>query len=566
MRKNTKILENSDKICYTEIYEYCQEKRKRGRKMKKALLAFILMATMTFSGCVVSGSIDLSGGNISSSQNSSVGNPSDDNPNGGNGGANNSDHVDADKDDYCDDCGASVAVVFDFIALNDLHGKFADSDTQPGVDELSTFIKKAREENENTLLLSSGDMWQGSSESNLTQGMIVTEWMNEMDFDSMSIGNHEYDWGEACIEKNAEAAEFPFLGINIYEKTTNQRVEYCQPSVTVEKNGVKIGIIGAVGDCYSSIAVDNVQEIYFKTGSALTSLVKAEAQRLREEESVDFVVYSIHDGYGSSSSSTKTVSDSEISSYYDVALSGGYVDLVFEGHTHQRYVLKDSQGVYHLQDGGDNDGISHAEVKINFVNDTYVVQTAEFISTSVYSSLPDDPIVETLLQKYEKQIALSAKVLGQNSKKRSSTQLRQLVADLYYQAGVERWGSRYNIVLGGGFISVRSPYNLYAGEVIYGDLLSLFPFDNQLVLCSISGRNLKEKFFETTNSNYGISYGAYGQSVKDSINLNATYYVVVDTYCSSYKYNYLTEIERYDENVFARDLVAAYIEKGGMEG
>lgn len=531
--------------------------------MKKALIALILAVAMTFSGCVVSGGMGLIGGEQSSSQ----GAP-DKGPNGGDngGGNNNSEHVDADKDDYCDECGDSVAVVFDFFGMNDLHGKFADNDSQPGVDELSTYLKNAREDNENTVLLSSGDMWQGSSESNLTQGMIVTEWMNEMDFDSMSIGNHEYDWGEACIEKNVEAAEFPFLGINIYEKTTNQRVEYCQPSVTVEKNGVKIGIIGAVGDCYSSIAVENVQEVYFKTGSALTSLVKAEAQRLREEEGVDFVVYSIHDGYGSSSSSTKTVSDSEISSYYDVALSGGYVDLVFEGHTHQRYVLKDSQGVYHLQDGGDNDGISHAEVKINFANDTYVVQTAEFISTSIYSSLPDDPIVETLLQKYEEQIALSAKVLGQNSKKRTSTQLRQLVADLYYQAGVERWGSRYNIVLGGGFISVRSPYNLYAGEVIYGDLLALLPFDNQLVLCSISGRNLKEKFFETTNSNYGISYGAYGQSVKDSINLNATYYVVVDTYCSSYKYNYLTEIERYDENVFARDLLAAYIEKGGLEG
>ena len=528
--------------------------------MKKALLAFILMTAMTFSGCVVSGSIDLSSNNVSSSENSS-----NETLNGENGGNNNSRHVDKNKDDYCDDCGDSVAVVFDFIALNDLHGKFADSDTQPGVDELSTFIKKAREENENTLLLSSGDMWQGSSESNLTRGFIVTDWMNEMDFTSMSLGNHEYDWGKSYIEKNLELAEFPFLGINIYDTSTNKRVDYCQPSVTVEKNGVKIGIIGAIGDCYSSISADMSKGIYFKTGTALTSLVKAEAKRLREQEGADFIIYSIHAGYEESLNSTKTLSDSEFT-YYDVGLSDGYVDLVFEGHTHQRYVVKDSHGVYHLQDGGDNDGISHAEVKINFVNDTYVVNEAQFISTGAYSSWEDDPIVETLLKKYENEIAISNKVLGTNSRTRYSNELRQLVADLYYETGVAKWGKKYNIVLGGGFLSVRSPYNLYAGEVVYGDLLSLLPFDNQLVLCSISGRNLRDKFFETTNSNYFIGYGEYGESVKSSINLNATYYIVTDTYSSTYKYNNLTEIERYGEEVFARDLVAAYIEKGGMGG
>ncbi len=525
--------------------------------MKKALMALILAATMTFSGCVMSGGMGLQGGEQSSSQGASDKKPS--------GGNNNSEHVDADKDDYCDDCGDLVAVVFDFISMNDLHGKFADSDTQAGVDELSTFIKQARQENENTVLLSSGDMWQGSSESNLTRGAIVTEWMNEMDFSAMALGNHEYDWGGSYIEKNAELAEFPFLGINIFDESTNKRVDYCQPSITVEKSGVKIGIIGAIGDCYSSISADMSKGIYFKKGSALTALVKAEAKRLREEEGADFIVYSLHDGYGSSFSSTTTISDSALD-YYDVALSDGYVDLVFEGHTHQRYVLKDSRGVYHLQDGGDNDGISHAEVKINFANDTYVVNEAQFISTSAYSSLEDDPIVETLLKKYEKEIALSSKVLGRNSRTRYSNELRQLVADLYYETGVAKWGKKYNIVLGGGFLSVRSPYNLYAGEVVYGDLMSIFPFDNQLVLCSVSGRNLRDKFFETTNTNYFIGYGEYGQSVKSSINLNATYYIVTDTYSSTYKYNYLTEIERYGEDIFARDLVAAYIEKGGMEG
>ena len=138
------------------------------------------------------------------------------------------------------------------------------------------------------------------------------------------------------------------------------------------------------------------------------------------------------------------------------------------------------------------------------------------------------------------------------------------MANLYYQAGVGKWGASYDIVLGGGYIGVRSPYVLQAGSVRYGDLYSIFPFDNALVLCSISGYYLKTKFFETENDNYYLGYGDYGAQVRDNIDLNATYYVVVDSYSSAYKPNHLTEIARYDTTTFARDLLAAYIETGGF--
>ncbi len=468
-------------------------------------------------------------------------------------------HVDANDDERCDDCGISVVATFDIFGINDLHGKFSDTDTQPGVDELTTYLKNAKAENENTIFLSSGDMWQGSSESNLTKGLIVTDWMSQMGFSSMTLGNHEYDWGEEYVINNAELANFPFLALNIFENATNQLVDYCQPSVLVEKGEVTIGIIGAIGDCYSSISGDKVQDIYFKTGSALTNLVQAEAESLRAQ-GADFIIYSIHDGYGSSSSGN--ISDSQLRSYYDIALSD-YVDLVFEGHTHQRYVVKDSKGVYHLQDGGDNDGISHAQVRINFANENASVESANFVSTSAYSSLQGDPLVNNLLVKYEDEIVNASRVLGNNNKVRNSTEILTKVAELYYETGMERWGEDYDIVLGGGFLSARSPYNIYAGEVLYGDLMSVLPFDNQLVLCSISGSKLRSQFFETSNGNYYISYGDYGASVKNNIKNNATYYVVTDTYSSQYAPNGLTEVARYDETTFARDLLAKFIEDGG---
>lgn len=475
------------------------------------------------------------------------------------------DHVDAGNDGLCDQCGVSVMVVIDFYTINDLHGKIADGDDHPGVDELTTYLKNAKNTDDHVVLLSAGDMWQGSSESNLTQGLIATDWMNHMDFAAMCLGNHEYDWGQEPVKKNVEQANFPLLAINVYDRNTDQQVSYCQSSVTVERGGVKIGIIGAIGDCYSSISKDKVSDIYFKVEDELTKLVKDEATKLRND-GADYIVYLIHDGYEQSKSSSVTsVADSQLKYYYDASLSDGYVDLVFEGHTHQRYILKDEHGVYHLQNKGDNKGISHVEIGINTANGSNSVRYADLVSTGTYANMADDPIVEQLLDQYDENISVGSDVLGENSRQRGSGEIAQFVADLYYQKGMELWGQEYDIVLGGGFMSVRSPYTLAAGDVTYGMLYSLLPFDNDLVLCSIQGRDLKERFFETDNDRYYITYGDYGKQVKKNIDPDKTYYIIVDSYTSVYAPNRLTEIVRYDKKIYARDLLAEYIKAGGLK-
>lgn len=185
------------------------------------------------------------------------------------------DHTDKNDDEVCDVCGRSVIVSFNLFAINDLHGMYCDSAGQPGVDELTTYLKNYQSSS-NTIVLSSGDMWQGSSESNNTKGKLATEWLNYIDCASMTLGNHEFDWSTEKIKANAQLADFPFLAINVYDRTTNKRVEYCDSSVVVEFGDAKIGIIGAIGDCYSSISSSMCADVYFKTGSELTTLVKQE--------------------------------------------------------------------------------------------------------------------------------------------------------------------------------------------------------------------------------------------------------------------------------------------------
>lgn len=473
-------------------------------------------------------------------------------------------HTDGDDDGTCDGCGISVLTTVDFYCVNDLHGKLADGENHPGVDELTTYLENARQTDEYVILLSAGDMWQGSSESNLTHGIMVTDWMNGLDFAAMALGNHEFDWGEEYIQANAEFAEFPLLAINIYDRTTNSLVDYCQESVLVDLGPLQVGIIGAIGDCYSSISGDKVADIYFKTGAELTALVKAESEQLRGN-GADLIVYLLHDGYGSSSGTGATMLTSgQMASYYDTALSEGYVDVVFEGHTHQQYLAEDRYGVPHLQNRGDNKGgISHVEMAYNTLTGSVRVTRQELVLTSAYSDLESDPIVQELLEKYAEEISPANRIVGSNAARRTSDYLRQTVADLYYQLGEQTWGSEYDIVLGGGFISVRSPYELPAGQVQYSQLQSLFPFDNDLVLCSIKGSDLLNKFINTNNSNYYICCD--GELSVLDVEPDGIYYVVVDTYTSSYAPNRLTVVEEYEKGIYARDLLADLITAGGLE-
>ena len=470
--------------------------------------------------------------------------PGTDGPGTGTPGVDN-EHVDANDDDYCDICSEYLIVVVDFYVFNDLHGNFCDSDSQPGVDEIGTYLDNMAKIDDHIILLSSGDMWQGSAESSITKGKILVEWMNILGFTAMTLGNHEFDWGEDAIRNNLAVSDFPFLAINIYDNSTGKLADYCTPSIMVEKDGLQIGIIGAIGDCYSSISSDKVTGVNFKTGSALTALVQAEATKLRSA-GADLIVYSLHDG----------------TEGYSSALAG-YVDIVFEGHTHSSYITKDTNGIYHVQTGGENSGMAHAEIAVNKANGNKNINEVNIIYNNDYKNLEDHQPTEDLEDRYADIIELAYADLGVVSKNYSDSDIEAFMAQLYLEAGLEKWGSKYNIVLGGGFIRTREPYNLTAGTKKYADIASLFPFDNELVLCTISGSNLKSKFINSTSSDYYVAMSSYGSSL--SISNSGTYYVVVDMYTAVYAPNKLTIVEYYDYTTFARDLLAQAIREGRLE-
>lgn len=292
---------------------------------------------------------------------------------------------------------SSENVVIDFYAINDLHGAVKDSSSYPGIEKMSTKLKELTDTKENAVFLSSGDMWQGSVYSNNTRGKLVTEWMNQMNFVSMTVGNHEYDWGEETIIKNRELANFPTLGINVYSKETKQRVSYLDASTIIEKGGIKIGIIGAIGNCYSSISASKVANVEFKTGVDLANLVINEAKRLKDDEDCQIVVYSLHDSINESG-------------YQNNISMSKYVDIVFEGHTHTEYASTDDYGIYHIQSGSYNSGISHATLTYDPKTKGVYTSLAENISTKSWLNSATDENTTALFENTRKRLEIQKKL------------------------------------------------------------------------------------------------------------------------------------------------------------
>ncbi len=120
------------------------------------------------------------------------------------------------------------------------------SDVHCGVDRNFGYaglemIKETAENDGNYVILAdNGDSIQGEPVGILTQGETNIEMMNEVGYDVVIPGNHEFDYGMARFMELVEMAEFPYISCNF-----NLRGELVfDPYLIKEYDGVKIAFVG----------------------------------------------------------------------------------------------------------------------------------------------------------------------------------------------------------------------------------------------------------------------------------------------------------------------------------
>src|SRR5690349_720056 len=140
------------------------------------------------------------------------------------------------------------------LGTTDLHGNilpvdyYTNKPDNRGLAKVATLIKRVRKEQPNVVLIDSGDTIQGTplesfhgrkNNQPIDPMMLV---MNSLNYDSMTVGNHEYNFGLKVLNKARSEAKFPWLSANTYDKGTDH--PHYTPYIVKEVQGVCIGVLG----------------------------------------------------------------------------------------------------------------------------------------------------------------------------------------------------------------------------------------------------------------------------------------------------------------------------------
>lgn len=371
---------------------------------------------------------------------------------------------------------------FEFYAINDFHGSILERQNgwyyENGLSKIGGLLKGFKEDNpDNTFLIASGDMFQGSLESNYYLGAPIVDCMNEIGFDSMTVGNHEFDYGQEALVNIIDSAEFPVLAGNIMKfengASTGQRWDKVGISTVIDRGGAKVGIVGMIGEGQTtSITSKYVSDLTFVNP---LPLALNEAARLRNVVGCDIVVLSLHD-----SADVMTVQSN----------LGDFFDAVFCAHTHDKE-REMVDGVPLLQMYCNGEGYSHVTLKA----ENGVISCTNYENVDASASTEEDPELKAIIDGYLEDNDFVSK---------SNETLGTLSGGSLNSSGVARLGCKaiyeeYKDYNDDGVVDLACAMEnsqratLSAGSFTYSDLYKCTPFMNSIVILRCTGREIKRE-------------------------------------------------------------------------
>lgn len=224
------------------------------------------------------------------------------------------------------------------LCTTDMHGAVMAEDAytlQPvakGWAKTATLIRELKAKNPHTLLVDCGDTIQGEP-SSYVRARLHPELpepsmaiMNALGYHAMTVGNHDFDWGQTTLRKAEEQASFPWLGANVLLTATGKPA--FAPYAVVDVGGAKVGILGLTTSGMSRIAdAGNLEGLRIQDAVETARLL---VPLLRDKEKVDVVVVAFHGGLG-----TPDAALFEENQALSLAEKVPGIDLVLCGHTHE---------------------------------------------------------------------------------------------------------------------------------------------------------------------------------------------------------------------------------------
>ncbi|KAJ2077319.1 hypothetical protein H4R24_005200 [Coemansia sp. RSA 988] len=358
-----------------------------------------------------------------------------------------------------------------------------------GAARLTTIVNQLRSGHSNSLLFDAGDQAQGTLFYTLGKFNTTIKVMNQLRYDAMCLGNHEFDDGPGLLAEFLGKISFPAICANIDTSRNPDLAKVVKPYVIIEKH--RLGVIGYITNTTASISQAGSTIAFTDAASAVNKYV-AELRR----QGITSIIAVSHNGYHED---------------MDVAANTHGLGLIVGGHSHTYLSLNPLE-----PDAG---GPYPTIVKNLDGHNTYIVQAKawgeyvgyvdiDFDHVGVVANMSGRPIHMTQKIKEDSNMAASVRemrkpfddygetVVGRTTSdlsysacKQQECELGDLVADAMLWAGKQSTDDKADLaIINGGGIRAGAR----KGIIKVKDLLLITPFADALVKLHINGHDLQE--------------------------------------------------------------------------
>ncbi|MDN3212486.1 MULTISPECIES: bifunctional metallophosphatase/5'-nucleotidase [unclassified Haemophilus] len=223
------------------------------------------------------------------------------------------------------------------LGTSDIHGRVvpwsygADVDDKSGsYAQIATYVKDVRKNNKNVVLVDVGDAIQDNQvdvfakDKKYYKDHPIPKVLNEMKYDVFVLGNHEFNFGMEALDEILKDIKAKKLTANFYYKKNDKR--YIDATTIIEKDGVKLGIIGLSTPMSAKFEEDtgNLKDMKF---TSPTEEARTQVEKLKAK-GVDAIIVIAHMGIDNENKIPDT-------GMRDVINAVDGIDVVIAGHMHK---------------------------------------------------------------------------------------------------------------------------------------------------------------------------------------------------------------------------------------
>ena len=381
---------------------------------------------------------------------------------------------------------------FRILNTNDVHGRYFDSlYVEDGTNNALTNIAwyadsiHVADGAENVILIDAGDCLQGDNAAyyfnyiDTVSQHLYSRMAEYIGYDAVVMGNHDIETGHPVYDRLVKSSKVPFLASNAIRNDDGS--PYFQEYVTLKRHGLNITVIGFTNPNIKGWLSPILWE--GMTFESLLPFAQEVVDRVSAQEKSDVVIVAVHAGTGKGDGSVLE------NQGLDLFQSLEGVDFVICAHDHSSVVHK-SEDICLINSGSHCKNIGFGTVTLKVEDGKVVSKTLDAELLPVDKDKADRRMQEVFRPDYEAVKAFTLKEVG------------ELKTDLRTRDAYRGMSDYLNLIhtlslsCAPAQISFAAPltFNGYieAGTLVYNDLFTIYPYENQLFVVEMSGSEIKD--------------------------------------------------------------------------